>query len=161
MLHDNIKPIWEWLDGEGTPAERAAIEQRTTDDADFARALRVRHRLHQILRTSEAEQPSMYFVAKVMERLPTLYRLPVAPLVKPIWLRVFAWFTAFYTIACIGVALVLPGEPNPSEPTLSFLSDALMIHSYLLKLSDSALHTLYLIGFSFLCLAALDWQLKR
>ncbi len=101
---------------------------------------------------TKPSSPPCIFVAKVMDRLPILYRLSVAPLVKSIWLRVFAWFTAFCTITCVGVVLALPGKPKHSEPMLSLLSDALMIHSYLFKLSDCILPcTRYALSVSAFC----------
>ncbi|HMN89528.1 MAG TPA: hypothetical protein PKD70_09400 [Saprospiraceae bacterium] len=49
---------------EPTPLQAAAqgdLQQHLQDDANFTQALCVRYRLHHILQTNEAEQPSMYF----------------------------------------------------------------------------------------------------
>lgn len=66
--------IWRYIDGEGSPEERMALEARMRRDPELARTFIESRRLDIQLRKQTPEMPSMRFSGNVLDRLPALYR---------------------------------------------------------------------------------------
>jgi anti-sigma factor RsiW len=95
--------LWDFIDGQCSPEEaeqiKAAMEKDETLKTEWAK----RYQLQQALKEVPAEQPSMRFVQNLMDRLPQMYqKLSIAPLVKPLWVRVTTGFLAFLVAGYFG-----------------------------------------------------------
>jgi len=152
--------IWNYLDGQCTPAQRAAIKKRLTEDDAFHAAYLERRQLHTSLQKQEAEQPSLRFAKNVMDRLPLLYRRTVEPLVRPFWIKVFAGALGAFLLVYLGGVIyslqhgLVSGE-DPAARVGSQVSD------FLSGLPTQAFYVIMALSISYLFLVFLDRKLKR
>jgi hypothetical protein len=68
--------LWDYIDGLSTPSERTVIEKLLEAKADWQAKYRELLDVHQLMQSSELEQPSLRFTKNVMEEIG---RLQIAP----------------------------------------------------------------------------------
>ncbi|HYF31300.1 MAG TPA: hypothetical protein VD993_09290 [Chitinophagaceae bacterium] len=92
--------LWNYIDGSGAAEERSAIEQLLKSNAEWQSKYRELLDVHQLLRESELEEPSMRFTRNVMEEIA---RLQIAPATKNyINQKIIYGLGAFFVTMIIG-----------------------------------------------------------
>src|ERR1700722_17085153 len=71
--------LWDYIDGISSPAERSAIDELLAANLEWQQKYRDLLNVHQLLNTSELDEPSMRFTKNVMEEIA---RHHVAPATK-------------------------------------------------------------------------------
>jgi hypothetical protein len=71
--------LWDYIDGISSPAERSAIDELLAANLEWQQKYRELLNVHQLLNTSELDEPSMRFTKNVMEEIA---RHHVAPATK-------------------------------------------------------------------------------
>ena len=68
--------LWEYIDGLSAPAERSAIEKLIEENSEW----RIKHKelleVHQLLQSTDLEEPSLRFTKNVMEEISKLQLTP-------------------------------------------------------------------------------------
>ena len=109
--------IWDYLDGECTPEEKAILEQKLATDQVFQQLFLQSQVLHKNLQEVEVESPSMRFSQNVMDKLPPIRNLATAPLVSKRWLRIFGSSIASLVLFFFGgsLSLITPASSQGSS----------------------------------------------
>lgn len=68
--------LWDYIDGMSSPSERTVIEQLLESNAEWKARYHELLEVHQLMGSSELEQPSMRFTRNVMDEIA---RLQIAP----------------------------------------------------------------------------------
>lgn len=71
--------LWDYIDGLSSPTERSAVEVLIAENAEWQRKYKELLQVHQLMSSSELEEPSMRFTRNVMEEIA---RHHVAPATK-------------------------------------------------------------------------------
>lgn len=74
--HSMEDRLWEYIDGQGNAEERTVIEQLIAADAAWRAKYGELLEVHQLINSSELEEPSMRFTRNVMDEIA---RLQIAP----------------------------------------------------------------------------------
>ena len=70
--------IWEYIDGVSSEEEKSAIENLIAENAEWRAKYSELLQLHQMIHSSELEEPSMRFTKNVMDQLSRLHIAPAA-----------------------------------------------------------------------------------
>ena len=95
--------IWDYIDGQGTPAERAAVEQLIAEHAEWKAAFTELTEVHQLIQVADAEHPSMRFTRNVMEEIAKLH---IAPAAREYINKKIIWGIAAFFITVIASFLI-------------------------------------------------------
>lgn len=68
--------LWSYIDGEGATDERSAIEQLLQSNVEWQSKYRELLDVHQLLHSTELEEPSMRFTRNVMEEIAKMHIAP-------------------------------------------------------------------------------------
>ena len=90
--------LWEYIDGLSAPAERSAIEKLIVENSEW----RIKHKelleVHQLLQSTDLEEPSLRFTKNVMEEIS---KLQVTPATRKYINRNVIWGIGFFFITMI------------------------------------------------------------
>ena len=70
--------LWDYIDGISEASEKALIEKLVNDNAEWRSRYKELLELHQLVQSSELEEPSMRFTKNVMEEISRLHIAPAA-----------------------------------------------------------------------------------
>lgn len=99
--------LWEYLDGQDDPRQKALLEERLRAEGALRRELALRRKLNERLNEMEPEQPSLRFTQNLMERLPQLYRrIQLKPLISPIWVKTYLVVFTLTVLSLFGFGLL-------------------------------------------------------
>lgn len=90
--------LWEYIDGMSTPEERTVIDQLIKADAEWRAKYGELLEVHQLMQSSELEEPSMRFTKNVMEEIALLQ---IAPAAKTYINKKIIWGIAIFFITMI------------------------------------------------------------
>jgi hypothetical protein len=75
---DDEARLWEYIDGSGEPSETLAIKKLIEENAVWQEKYSELLAVHQMLQSSELEEPSMRFTKNIMEEISKLHIAPAA-----------------------------------------------------------------------------------
>lgn len=159
MKEEDKKLIWKLLDGEGTPTEREQAQERRSEDADFNLEFGMREHLHESLKKTEAEQPSMRFAMNIMDKLPQLYQRTIKPLISPLWVKGFLYTMTALLVGYMGSVMYYVATTDEISPDAA--PGAQTISNIFNSLSNQTWIMLGMLGFSYLFFVWLDKTLKK
>lgn len=90
--------LWEYIDGSGETAERSTIEKLVAENNTWRNKYHELLELHQMMQSSELEEPSMRFTKNIMEEISKLH---IAPAAKSYINKKIIWSIAGSMIAMI------------------------------------------------------------
>lgn len=98
--HSMEDRLWEYIDGQGNAEERTVIEQLIAADAAWRAKYGELLEVHQLINSSELEEPSMRFTRNVMDEIA---RLQIAPATQSyINKNIIRGLTIFFVTMIIG-----------------------------------------------------------
>ena len=98
--HQMEERLWNYIDGACAADEKSAIEQLLDSNVEWQSKYRELLDVHQVLHTTELEEPSMRFSRNVMEEIA---RLHIAPATKSyINKKIVYGIGAFFMIMIVG-----------------------------------------------------------
>ncbi|MET0464336.1 MAG: hypothetical protein ABW007_14320 [Chitinophagaceae bacterium] len=95
--------LWEYIDGMSTPEEKTVIDQLIEANAEWRAKYGELLEAHQLLFSSELEEPSMRFTKNVMEEIAVLQ---IAPAAKSYINKKIIWGIAIFFISMIAGFLI-------------------------------------------------------
>lgn len=94
------KQLWDYIDGLATAGERSAIEQLIQSNLDWKNKYQELLEAHQLMQSTELEQPSMRFTKNVMEEIA---KYKIAPATKTYINKKIIWsIGAFFILMIVG-----------------------------------------------------------
>ena len=97
-LNEMEARLWEYIDGLSAPAERSAVEKLIVENSEW----RIKHKelleVHQLLQSTDLEEPSLRFTKNVMEEIS---KLQVTPATRKYINRNVIWGIGFFFITMI------------------------------------------------------------
>lgn len=90
--------LWEYIDGMSTPEERTVIDQLIKADEEWRAKYGELMEAHQLMQSSELEEPSLRFTKNVMEEIALL---KIAPAAKTYINKKIIWGIAIFFITII------------------------------------------------------------
>lgn len=159
-MSESNEHIWNYLDQAATPEERAELERRRQEDPVFRQDFLEREALDAQLKTIEAEQPSLRFVQNIMDRLPELYRRAVEPLVRPLWIKVFAGTMSVCLLGYLGFVYYAV-QTGQIEPGGSLVTISNKINGLFSGLSGQVISIVAALSLGYLGLVLFDRVLKK
>jgi len=107
--------LWDYIDGISEASEKALIEKLVNDNVEWRSKYKELLELHQLVLSSELEEPSMRFTKNVMEEIS---RLHIAPAAKSYINKKVIWGIGGTFIAMIvGFLIYAIAQINWSEGT--------------------------------------------
>ena len=102
--HQNIEErLWEFIDGTCLPAEKSTIEQLLETNREWKQKYHELLEVHQLIHSSELEEPSLRFTKNVMEEIS---KYKIAPAAKTYINKRIIWGIAGFMITMIVAFLV-------------------------------------------------------
>jgi hypothetical protein len=107
--------LWEYIDGNGDTEERSVIEKLVEENKAWRDKYHELLELHQIMQSSDIEEPSMRFTKNIMEEISKLH---IAPAAKNYINKKIIWGIGGFMIAMIvgflvyGIAQIEWSEGN-------------------------------------------------
>ena len=95
--------LWDYIDGLSDPKERSVIEKLIEEHAIWRTRYRELLELHQMINTSELEQPSLRFTKNVMEEIA---KYQIAPATKNYINNKVIWGIGIFFLAMIAGFLI-------------------------------------------------------
>lgn len=108
--------MWEYLDGQASPAEQTVIAKLLQEDASWKAKYQELLQVKELLHSSELEQPSLRFTKNVMEGIA---RLQIAPAAKSYINKRIIWGIGIFFIAMLVGTLVYGFGEMLAEPATS------------------------------------------
>lgn len=100
--------LWEYIDGMSTPEERTVIDQLIKADAEWHAKYGELMEVHQLMQSSELEEPSLRFTKNVMEEIALL---KIAPAAKTYINKKIIWgITIFFLTVIVGFLIYGVGQ---------------------------------------------------
>jgi hypothetical protein len=90
--------LWEFIDGQGNPSQRSAIEELIATNQDWKRKYSELLEVHQLVQASELEAPSLRFTKNVMEEIS---RLQIAPATRNYINKRIVWGIGLFFITMV------------------------------------------------------------
>ena len=90
--------LWEFIDGLSHPSEQSAVEKLIAENAEWKTKYHELLELHQMIQSTELEQPSMRFTKNVMEEIA---KYQIAPAAKEYINKKIIWGLAGFFIALV------------------------------------------------------------
>lgn len=98
--HSMEERLWEYIDGQGNAEERTVIEQLIAADAAWRAKYGELLEVHQLINSTELEEPSMRFTRNVMDEIA---RMQIAPATQSyINKNIIRGLTIFFVTMIIG-----------------------------------------------------------
>ena len=92
--------LWSYIDGHSTIGEKSAVEKLLESNLEWKTKYHELLEVHQLLKSSELEQPSLRFTKNVMEEISRLY---ITPATKTYINKKIIWgIAAFFIITIVG-----------------------------------------------------------
>ncbi|HEV8272970.1 MAG TPA: hypothetical protein VGQ04_16775 [Chitinophagaceae bacterium] len=95
--------LWAYIDGVSTNEERSVVEKLLQSNFEWKNKYRELLEVHQLMSSSEVEQPSMRFTKNVMEKIAQYH---IAPATKNYINKKIIWGIAGFFITLIAVFVV-------------------------------------------------------
>jgi preprotein translocase subunit Sss1 len=120
--------LWEYIDGLSIPSEKSAIEKLIAENTEWRNKYQELTEAHQLMQSTELEEPSLRFTKNVMEEIAKFH---VAPAAKKYLNNKVIWGIGIFFIVTIlgfviyGVAQVNWHEASNSKSTLGIDMDKL------------------------------------
>jgi hypothetical protein len=100
--------LWEYIDGMSAPEERTVIDQLVKTDAEWRAKYSELLEVHQLMQSSELEEPSLRFTKNVMEEIALL---KIAPAAKTYINKKIIWgITIFFLTVIVGFLIYGIGQ---------------------------------------------------
>ena len=90
--------LWEFIDGQGNPSQRSAIEELIATSQEWKRKYNELLEVHQLVQASELEAPSLRFTKNVMEEIS---RLQIAPATRNYINKRIVWGIGLFFITMV------------------------------------------------------------
>ena len=90
--------LWDFIDGQGTPAQRSAIEELIATNQEWRNKYKELLEVHQLMNAVELEAPSMRFTKNVMEEIS---RLQIAPATRSYINKRLIWGIGLFFITMV------------------------------------------------------------
>jgi len=111
--------IWAYLDGQLTPKQKHTFEEQLERDEELRQLLAEARALDSHLENREPNQPSMRFVANLMDKLPERYKsIQVSPLLPRQALQWIGGMLATLLLVNLGLAFSID---EPAAQTLPYV----------------------------------------
>lgn len=112
--HEEIEPkLWEYIDGFCSVQEKSAIEQLITENAEWRSKYQELLQVHEMIQSTELEQPSLRFTKNVMEEIAKFH---IAPATKRyINNKIIYGIAAFFITIVIGFIIYAFSQVNWSQ----------------------------------------------
>jgi hypothetical protein len=105
--------LWDYIDGNLSTPERSAIDKLIAEQAEWRSQYEELLQVHQLLRSSELEQPSMRFTRDVMDEIA---RYQIAPAARNYINNKIVWgIGVFFITMILGLVVYGLGQINWSE----------------------------------------------
>jgi hypothetical protein len=105
--------LWDYIDGIDSATEKAAIEKLITENATWRVKYQELLELHQLVQSSELEEPSMRFTKNVIEEIGKFH---IAPAAKAYINKKVIWgIGSFFITMIIGFLIYAIAQVNWSE----------------------------------------------
>jgi preprotein translocase subunit Sss1 len=120
--------LWEYIDGLSIPSDKSAIEKLIAENTEWRNKYQELMEAHQLMQSTELEEPSLRFTKNVMEEIAKFH---VAPAAKKYLNNKVIWGIGIFFIVTIlgfviyGVAQVNWHEASNSKSTLGIDMDKL------------------------------------
>jgi preprotein translocase subunit Sss1 len=120
--------LWEYIDGLSIPSDKSAIEKLIAENTEWRNKYQELIEAHQLMQSTELEEPSLRFTKNVMEEIAKFH---VAPAAKKYLNNKVIWGIGIFFIVTIlgfviyGVAQVNWHEASNSKSTLGIDMDKL------------------------------------
>jgi hypothetical protein len=95
--------LWSYIDGFSSNDERSAIEKLLQSNLEWRNKYHELLEVHQLINSTQLEQPSMRFTKNVMEEIAKLH---IAPATKNYINKKIIWGIAGFFLTLIGVFLI-------------------------------------------------------
>lgn len=113
--------LWEYIDGTSTPDERAVIEQLLATDPVWQAKYTELLEVHQLMQSTELEEPSMRFTKNVMD---DIARMQIAPATKTyINKNIIRGITICFLLMIVGFLVYGIAQTNWQTSDDSYLPD--------------------------------------
>ena len=100
--------LWDYIDGLSSPSEKSVIDELIEANGEWKAKYHELLEVHQLMQSSELEEPSMRFTKNVMERIA---QVQVAPATRNYINRnVIRGIMAFFFILIAGIIVYLVGK---------------------------------------------------
>jgi anti-sigma factor RsiW len=116
--------IWAYLDGQLSKEQIQVFERQLEKDEDLRQLLAEAKALDTHLENREPDQPSMRFVANLMDKLPERYKsISVSPLLSSRALRWMGGMLATLLLVNLGLAFTADATSTQALPYVERLKD--------------------------------------
>jgi anti-sigma factor RsiW len=116
--------IWAYLDGQLSPEQKKTFEHQLEQDEDLRQLLAEARALDTHLENREPDQPSMRFVANLMDKLPERYKsISVSPLLSRSTLRWMGGILATLFLVNLGLAFTVDAPATQVTPYVEQLKE--------------------------------------
>jgi len=95
--------LWSYIDGVSSTEERTAVEKLLQSNLEWKNKYHELLEMHQLINSTELEQPSMRFTKNVMEEIAKLH---IAPATKNYINKKIIWGIAGFFLTLIGAFLI-------------------------------------------------------
>lgn len=95
--------LWSYIDGVSSTEERTAVEKLLQSNLEWKNKYHELLEMHQLINSTELEQPSMRFTKNVMEEIAKLH---IAPATKNYINKKIIWGIAGFFLTLIGVFVI-------------------------------------------------------
>ena len=158
--------LWDYIDGLSSPTERSAVEALIAGNADWQRKYKEFLNVHQLMASSELEEPSLRFTRNVMEEIARHHVAPASTtyINKNIIRGIGAFFLSLITgllVFCFATLKLSSGSssgPQVKLPSLDFRGLDKVDYG---KLFGSLPVTLFMLITVVMGLVLLDLYLRR
>jgi hypothetical protein len=108
--HNIEERLWNYIDGSATANEKSVIEKLLQTDTEWKSKYHELLEVHQLIRSSELDAPSVRFSKNVMEEIAKLH---IAPATKSYINKKIIWSIGFFFIALmVGFLIYGFGQMN-------------------------------------------------
>lgn len=118
--HNIEERLWNYIDGKAAAGEKTIIDQLLETDATWKAKYHELLQVHELLRSSELDAPSLRFTKNVMEEISKLH---IAPATKSYINKKIIWGLGFFFIALtVGFLIYGFGQMNFTSGEETILS---------------------------------------
>ena len=113
--------LWDFIDGRSSPAEKSFIEKMLETDFEWRNKYHELAEVHQLISSTELDQPSMRFTKNVMEEISKFH---IAPATKNYINNKIIWgIGAFFITTIIGFLIYGFGQLKWTSGTSTGIAD--------------------------------------
>jgi hypothetical protein len=152
--------LWNYIDGLSEAEEKSTIDQLLQDNLEWQRKYKELLEVHQLLHSSELEEPSLRFTKNVMEEIA---KFQIAPATKSyINKRIIYSIGAFFVTMIIGFLIYGLGQVDWSAgSTDTFQAEQYINRFDFSKFFNNSYINIFMMVNIVLGLGLLDWYLSN